>query len=403
VTEPMLSDDSLAITLLCAHLGSPRKLGLAPLSDSEWDSLAERIAHSALKSPSDMFGSSAERIRDELGIQLALAERIARLLARSGQMAFELDRLISTGIWVLTRADSHYPKQLRRRLRSRMPALFFGLGDRASLSSPGVAVVGSRDLDDASLLFANLTGRSAAKANLTLYSGASRGADLTAMRGTLEAGGAAVGVLADSLERSLQEPQTRQYLSTSSLCLISPFHPNAPFRAGNAMARNKVIYCLASFAMVVASTAEKGGTWAGATEALKNQWIPVFVRTTQDAPAGNHLLLKFGAIPIPPNSSVDQNLLADWMRSVLGDTNHSRGSLGAERHELFEIAWPLIATFLYVPRTEEEVASRFEVVLEQVAAWLGTAESRGLAHRSTHGWLTGSAADPTQRSLFDDL
>jgi predicted Rossmann fold nucleotide-binding protein DprA/Smf involved in DNA uptake len=54
------------------------------------------------------------------------------------------------------------------------------------------------------------------------------------------------------------------------LCLVTPFSPNAGFSIGAAMGRNRLIYCLADYAIVVASDAESGGTWAGATEALKN-------------------------------------------------------------------------------------------------------------------------------------
>ena len=42
---------------------------------------------------------------------------------------------------------------------------------------------------------------------------------------------------------------------------------------GAEIGRNRLIYCLADYAIVVASDAEKGGTWAGATEALKAGWV----------------------------------------------------------------------------------------------------------------------------------
>ena len=43
------------------------------------------------------------------------------------------------------------------------------------------------------------------------------------------------------------------------------------------MGRNRLIYTLADYAVIVASDAESGGTWAGAVETLKNGWIPIFV------------------------------------------------------------------------------------------------------------------------------
>jgi predicted Rossmann fold nucleotide-binding protein DprA/Smf involved in DNA uptake len=65
------------------------------------------------------------------------------------------------------------------------------------------------------------------------------------------------------------------------------------------MGRNKLIYTLADYAVVVASDAEKGGTWAGATQALKAAWIPVFVLNHAAMPEGNKMLLQKGALKFP--------------------------------------------------------------------------------------------------------
>ena len=59
------------------------------------------------------------------------------------------------------------------------------------------------------------------------------------------------------------------------------------------MQRNKYIYCLADAALVVHS-GTKGGTWNGATENLRNRWVPLWVKRTADAVAGNHALAQQG-------------------------------------------------------------------------------------------------------------
>jgi len=277
------------------------------------------------------------------------------------------------------------------------------MGDRNVMTSPGVAVVGSRELDDDSLLFATNIGRAAARAKQTVYSGGSRGADATAMRAAVAAGGKAVGILADSLERSLRDVESREYMEAGSLCLVSPFHPNAPFRAGNAMARNKIIYCLASFAVVIASTNGKGGTWAGATEALKHKWVPVFTRGGKDAPIGNQRLLEFGARPVPADRESDPESLAAWMQLVSQEIASPERLLTTAPREIFDLVWPLIHQFLTSPRTEDDVASRFHILSVQVSEWLTLAESRGLARRSPHGWVAGSATHAAQGSLFEDV
>jgi predicted Rossmann fold nucleotide-binding protein DprA/Smf involved in DNA uptake len=63
------------------------------------------------------------------------------------------------------------------------------------------------------------------------------------------------------------------------------------------MARNKIIYALSDVAVVVATTAGTGGTWAGAIEALRGGCVPVLVRVGRGAPPGNEALLAEGARP----------------------------------------------------------------------------------------------------------
>lgn len=79
------------------------------------------------------------------------------------------------------------------------------------------------------------------------------------------------------------------------------------------MARNKLIYALSDFALVIASDAEKGGTWAGAEEAIKAGWVPVFIVDGPDAPEGNRLLIKRGGIPFPAPFDEAPSRLGDWL------------------------------------------------------------------------------------------
>lgn len=78
------------------------------------------------------------------------------------------------------------------------------------------------------------------------------------------------------------------------LALVSPFYPEAGFSVGNAMARNKYIYCLAESSLVIHS-GTRGGTLNGAEENLKRNWVPLWVKPTQDADAANSsLVAKWG-------------------------------------------------------------------------------------------------------------
>lgn len=65
---------------------------------------------------------------------------------------------------------------------------------------------------------------------------------------------------------------------SGDLLLLSTVNPKSRFTVYSAMERNKYIYALSRYAIVISSDFNKGGTWTGATENLKNQWVPLFVR-----------------------------------------------------------------------------------------------------------------------------
>ena len=287
--------DSQAIALLCA----PVAVGDAkPLTPSEWARLASAIHGSELAGPGALVGLTAAELDDRLGLGGDMADRMASLLDRGGTLGFELERLESRGVWVVARSDDGYPDVLKKRLGLRAPSLLFGAGRRDVVPERGVAVVGSRDTSDAALEFAGDLGRSIAGLGATVVSGAARGVDRTAMDAAMDAGGSAVGVVADSLVRLTQQPDVRTALADEVLTLVTPYAPEARFSVGQAMGRNRLIYCLADAAVVVATSSGSGGTWAGAVENLKARWVPLWVWDSVGAPSGNRELLEQGGRPL---------------------------------------------------------------------------------------------------------
>ncbi|MCC7355177.1 MAG: DNA-protecting protein DprA, partial [Anaerolineae bacterium] len=284
-----------------------------PLTSREWHALLRKIQASPLKHPGAVLGLVASDLQAHLEIGPAETGRLARLMERSGTLALELERLASFGIQVLTHADEDYPARYRQRLQESAPALLFYTGEKELLGQPGIAVVGSRHLDEAGRACAELVGNACGISGLILYSGGAKGVDTISMNAALQARGSAVGILADSLEKAIRDPATRAALKQRDLCLATPYSPNAPFSVGMAMGRNRLIYALADYAIVVASDAEKGGTWAGATETLKAKWVPVFVLDHPAMPEGNRLLLQKGGLRFPHPFPEHPSQLQAWL------------------------------------------------------------------------------------------
>jgi predicted Rossmann fold nucleotide-binding protein DprA/Smf involved in DNA uptake len=275
--------------------------------------------------PGRLFGSTAEEISRDLELDLAMSTRVAALLDRAGPVAMELQRLADLGVWCLTKLDRRYPASLKQRLPStQSPPVLFGAGPIEVLAKDGIAIVGSRNVDEAGLEFAQQLGIRCADEGMNAVSGGARGVDRAAMIGALDAGGTAIGVLADSLEKSIRARDVRQFLLDGRLVLVSSALPSDGFAVGRAMERNKYIYCLAEYAIVVATDAQKGGTWTGAIENLRRDWgVPLFVRSEPGSPPGNEQLLFHNSTaarsPLPMLGVPPRRGLTDWMLARVGE------------------------------------------------------------------------------------
>lgn len=311
-----LSDDGQTILALCSALALPKDAldAPAPFKLSEWNELERQIEKSPLKNPADLQGRSAADLEKVLGISSEDAERICQLLGRSAPLALELESLFSRGIWGVTRVDEKYPAKLLQTLKEKAPSLLFGAGDIGLLKRRGIAVIGSRNIDEAGAAFAKEIGRKAVRSRLAVVSGGARGTDRIAMDSALETEGDAIGVMADSLENTVRKSDVRELLLDGRLVLCTPYLPNAGFSVGGAMGRNKIIYGLADYAVVVSSDFQTGGTWSGAVEALKAAWCSVFVRDGENVPKGNRELIKLGGIPLLESELANIEKLGDWMR-----------------------------------------------------------------------------------------
>jgi len=125
------------------------------------------------------------------------------------------------------------------------------------------------------------------------------------MNAAFEAGGCVVGILADSLHKALRAPDVRRAVHDGTTVLCTPYSPDAPFSAGNAMGRNKLIYAMSATTLVVASDVEKGGTWSGAVEAIRGKFGRVAVWRGAGEGPGNVRIERLGAIPIASNDELE--------------------------------------------------------------------------------------------------
>jgi DNA processing protein len=316
----LMSDDGAVVAMLCSHLGlsGSDEPVAAPFTLREWNALARKIHDSEIKYPRSLLGLSAEDLAKRLGLIATEADRISQLLARGGSVALELEHLAASGIWCVTRLDDAYPARLRNTLKHQAPLVLFGAGEFEILQKPSIAIVGSRNLDESGESFARSLGALCAGQSVAVVSGGARGTDRVAMQAALEAGGHAVSILADSLVRTIRQPDVRDFVTDGRLVLLTPYQPDNGFSVGAAMGRNKMIYGASDYSVVVSSDYQKGGTWAGAVETLTVGWCPVFVRSGANVGPGNRELMNKGALPISDAEIEGLGNIIEWMKEHAG-------------------------------------------------------------------------------------
>jgi predicted Rossmann fold nucleotide-binding protein DprA/Smf involved in DNA uptake len=284
------SDDAFATILLTQHLFDT---GVPPLSPGAFWNLLQTVS-----SPASLLGLSVEVVAQSARISMEQAERLARLLNATTGLALHLDRLSQSGIQTVPAVGGAVPVGVFDRLKAATPPLLHVAGDLAILTAPSVGLVGSRNVGEPQTAVTAGVAGAAVGAGLTVVSGGARGVDQTAMNAAVEERGRAIGVLADSLTRQLQNSETRRLVSDGAVLLCTPYAPDAPFTVGNAMGRNKLIYALAQATLVVATEADTGGTWAGAKEALAKGYGRVMVWRGHGEGPGNAALEILGAAAI---------------------------------------------------------------------------------------------------------
>jgi DNA processing protein len=283
--------DSLATILLTTRLvDAPAP----PLSASDFWQL-----RAAVDEPGRLLGAAHRDIESLLEGSALDPERIRALLDRATSVALEVERLVTTGVSVVTVFERGYPSALIERLDTGAPALLHVVGDASLMSLDLLGVVGSRDLGEEGGGIAEEAAREAAARGWGVVSGGAPGIDRLAMTAATDADGCAVGMLADALTTVVQEPELRRLVADGHACLATAFPPATRFTPANAMARDELIHGLARRTFVVASDHDTGGTRGGAEEALgRSLRSRVDVWTGPGAGPGNDDLVARGGRPI---------------------------------------------------------------------------------------------------------
>jgi hypothetical protein len=228
---------------------------------------------------------------------------------------------------VLTAEDPRYPWHHRSTIG---PAALWqgGAFPRDVLArAPGlVAVVGSRRPSPAAREFVDALAREVVRAGLALVSGGAIGCDALAQASAYADG----GVVVEILPFGLTWPVGWRY--GPSTVTLSPFAPHEAFSRATAMARNTLIYGAGRLSIVVEPRYREGGSWHGATDALRRRLGPVAVWLGPDETPSRatQALLALGAVGL--RHPIELSVLLSVDGEASASTGACRGSFRSPKN-----------------------------------------------------------------------
>ena len=220
--------------------------------------------------------------------------------------AFMVEDLLEQGYSILPITSQDYSPALKKNLgRTYAPPVIYTKGNLQIMKEKSIAIVGSRKANDYSLEFTDNVAKNASKDYKVVVSGFAKGVDKHALDSALKYKGQSIIVLPQGIA-TFQSGFNKYYkqIIEGDVLVLSTFYPKAPWSVQLAMARNPIIYGLAS-EIYVAESSEKGGTWSGVVDGLrKGRTIYVRKPNPREKNANDILISKGGkAVDLEGNLS----------------------------------------------------------------------------------------------------
>ncbi len=209
--------------------------------------------------------------------------------------SFLVEDLMSQGYDILPVTHEEYPNLLKRNMKFNAPTVIYTKGNKSLLNEESIAIVGSRNACEKSLAFTENIARKAVAENKVVVSGFAKGVDRQALDSAVNANGKSIIVLPQGIMTfNSGFKQYLKYIIQGRILVMSTFAPKAPWSVEFAMARNPIVYGMAS-EIFVAQSDDKGGTWAGVLDGLRKN-RPIYVRFPDGKEKNaNRLIIQKGA------------------------------------------------------------------------------------------------------------
>lgn len=239
------------------------------------------------------FDLSVKEFDDLIAAKLELANN-----------AFLAEKLHNEGYELIPIVSPDYSKNLKECFKNGAPTLLYIKGNKEIMSEKSIAIVGSRNASEISLQFTDNIAKLASKEFKVVVSGFAKGVDKQALDSALIYKGQSIIVLPQGILTFGSGFKTYyRQITDGDLLVVSTFLPKAPWKTELAMARNPIIYGLAS-EIYVAESSESGGTWSGAIDGIKKGRRVLVRKPGIEEKNANELLISKGALAVDFNGTL---------------------------------------------------------------------------------------------------
>jgi DNA processing protein len=327
----------------------------------------------------ERFGSAEAILRagpEELAEVPHIGAKLARDFhdgMRRADVDAELAALAQHDVRLLALGTPDYPAPLAN--IPDPPHLLYVRGGLEKRDANAVAIVGSRHGTSYGRRTAENLAAGLARAGYTIVSGLARGVDGAAHRGTLQAGGRTLAVLAGGLSR-IYPPEhadlAREVQAAGAVLSEAPMHADP--MAGMFPARNRIISGL-SRAVVIVEAAERSGALITASHAAEQGRTVLAVPGPIDSPAsgGANALIRKGAVLC---RGVDDVL--EELEGVRGEAPARPAAPPPDLDEGQRRIWEFLAEG---PRHADEITRHLGVPVAEVTRSLMMLEMRKVLRR----------------------
>lgn len=228
-----------------------------------------------------------------------------------------VEQLLSAGYNIIPITSEKYSSILKSNMKDQAPLLLYTKGNVKLMQEKSVAIVGARTAKDISLKFTDDMAKVSKENYKVVVSGGAKGVDRKALESSIEIYGQSIIVLPQGIEtftsgfKKYYEP-----ISRGDVLVVSAYESKAPWSVGLAMARNHIIYGMAS-EIYVAESNHTGGTWEGVKAGLKKKRTIYIRQPEPQEKNANQKLIDLGGKAVDKEGTLIKNNTAEDQTKVV--------------------------------------------------------------------------------------